>query len=263
MNNISNAITRLQEARQYLIAILKDRGIKIPENATLDELQAIVKRLNNGEAVLLPSLENPAVESNIIAGYEAIDDKGEIIRGVHQLISGTIEPLDFMLIPSPSNPAIPGRSAVAIKTAPTGQSFSEVSVDLGSDIMPYNIVKGTTILGITGTATVKTDFDITPADSIVVGQAPCNFTIQYFGPGVLSYTAANLTKVDFAKGNPMARCTPQLKTPFIIAAPGGITIDPTKSTNIEFLYPLNFEQTSTVTAAVGVVIDTAAVLSIS
>lgn len=72
--SIQTQIDRIKQAKADLISQIEAKGVTVPNDASLDDLAALVEAISTG--VELPTLDNPASEAEVFGGYEYIDGAG-------------------------------------------------------------------------------------------------------------------------------------------------------------------------------------------
>lgn len=94
----------------------------------------MLKLAERGMGVILPALTNPATAAQILAGFEAIDQNGDILPGGIIVEDATVTP-----------------SAVEQKVEPQeGSLLGYVTVEGDANLTPANIKKGISIFGVNG-----------------------------------------------------------------------------------------------------------------
>ncbi|MCC8164510.1 MAG: hypothetical protein LIO86_15425 [Lachnospiraceae bacterium] len=83
MAELSEYIAALTRDRDSLAANLQTMGVEADAAETFTSLVAKVLEIATG-GVSLPVLSNPATASEILEGYEAIDQDGNVITGTAQ-----------------------------------------------------------------------------------------------------------------------------------------------------------------------------------
>lgn len=188
MNNltqISEDLTRLLNAKSAIISAISAKGITVPQGATLDQLSGLINNISTGGTILTTGTFNSS---------NTTGPSGYLAQSTYTLTPGV------------------------------GQAFNSVTIDLGitgGTFMANQLARGQSILGVNGAAYVKSDAaSVVTAGIPMSGTAPCGLTIKYWGAGVTSYTASNLTTLSISAGHDMsgsqASFKPQLNTPFFI-----------------------------------------------
>lgn len=185
LTQISEDLQRIIDAKAQLITEIRAKGITVADNTPIENLAALVKNISSSNVTVSPRTITSIDTITYALGY----------------VNNT-----FSVTPS------------------TGTAFGTVTVDLGlktSTLTPAHIVSGQSVLGLNGTAIVKSDVNSVVTNGIPMsGNAPCALTIKFWGAGVTSYTPANLTSLSISAGFNMsgsqANFKPQLNTPFFI-----------------------------------------------